>query len=111
MSLISLSPRLARPATSHSFFDVRYASLVRGSVLVLASFFMSFPLSGFPGSRATLLLALPAVLAVLGTVDTARCMHGRWTLYQGGIFFLLLMDMMAICMILFFLITPYLFGA
>jgi hypothetical protein len=109
MSLISLSPRLGRPAASHSFFDVRYASLVRGSLLVLGSFFASFPLSGFPGTRATLLLAIPALLAILGTVDTARCMHGRWTLYQGGIYFLLLMDMMAICMILFFLITPYLF--
>ena len=111
MPLTSLSPRLARPGASHSFLDVRCASLVRGSLLVLASFFVSFPLSGFPGSRATLLLARPAVLAMLGTVDTARCMHGRWTLYQGGIFFFLLMDMMAICMILFFLITPYLFGA
>ena len=109
MSLISLSRRSTRRAASHSILDVRYASLLRGSVLVLASFFVSFPLSGFPGSRPTLLLALPALIAVLGTLDTARCMHGRWTLYQGGIFFLLLMDMMAICMILFFLITPYLF--
>jgi hypothetical protein len=100
---------MARPAASHSFFDVRYASLARGSLFVLGSFFASFPLSGFPGTRATLLLVIPAVLAMLGTVDTARCMHGQWTLYQGGIFFLLLMDMMAICMILFFLITPYLF--
>ena len=108
MSLITLSPRLARSA-SHSFFDMRCASLVRGSLLVLGSFFASFPLSGFPGTHATLLLAIPAALAMLGTVDTARCMHGRWTLYQGGVFFLLLMDMMAMCMILFFLITPYLF--
>lgn len=109
MSLTSLSPRSARHAASHSFFDVRYASLVRGSLLVLGSFFGSFLLSGFPGTHATLLLAIPAALAMFGTVDTARCMHGRWTLYQAGIFFLLLMDMMAICMILFFLITPYLF--
>ena len=105
----SLSSRLARSAASHSFFDVRYASLVRGSLLVLSSFFVSFPLSGFPGTRATPLLAIPALLALLGTVDTVRCMHGRWTLYQGGIFFLLLMDMMAMCMILFFLVAPYLF--
>ena len=108
MPLTFLSPRLARSA-SHSIFDVRYASLVRGSLLVLGSFFVSFPLSGFPASHATLLLVIPAALAMLGTVDTARCMRGRWTLYQGGVFFLLLMDMLSMCMILFFLITPYLF--
>ena len=109
MPLTSLSPPLARDSMSHSIFDVRYASLLRGSVAVLASFFASFPMSGFPGTRRSLLLAIPAVLAMFGTVDTARCMRGPWTLYQGGVFFLLLMDMMAICMILFFLITPYLF--
>ena len=109
MPLSSRSPRLAHHASSHSIFDVRYASLLRGSVFVLVSFFVSFPMSGFPGTHATLLLAVPALFAMFGTVDTARCMHGRWNLYQGGVFFLLLMDMMAICMILFFLITPYLF--
>jgi hypothetical protein len=109
MPLTSLSPRLVRHVPSHSILDVRYTSLLRGSVFVLASFFASFPMSGFHASHRTLLLAIPAVLAMLGMVDTARCMHGRWNLYQGGVFFLLLMDMMAICMILFFLITPYLF--
>jgi len=34
-------------------------------------------------------------------------MHGRWTLYQAGVYFLLLMDLMAMCLILFFLVTPY----
>jgi hypothetical protein len=105
----SLSPRLARPAASHSFFDVRYASLIRGIVFVLGSFVASFPLSGFPGTRATPLLAIPAILAMLGTVETARCVPREWTLYHGGVILLLMMDMMAICMILFFLITPYLF--
>jgi hypothetical protein len=109
MPLTSLSPRLARHAASHSILDLRYASLLRGCVFVLASFFASFPMSGFPGTHRTLLLAIPAAIAMFGTVDTARCMHGRWTLYQGGVFFLLLMDMLAMCMILFFLITPYLF--
>ena len=109
MPLTSLSPRTARHVASHSFFDVRYASLLRGCAFVLVSFFASFPMSGFPATHRTLLLAIPAVLAIIGMVDTARCMHGRWNLYQGGVFFMLLMDMMAICMILFFLVTPYLF--
>jgi hypothetical protein len=104
----SLSPRLARPAHTHSFFNVRHASLARGSLLVLGSFFASFRLSHFPETRIEPLLAIPAVLAMLGTVDTARCMQRRWTLYHGGVLLLIYMDMMAICLILFFLITPYL---
>jgi hypothetical protein len=109
MSLISSSPRMAHSAPSHSFLDVRRHSLVRGTLLVLGSFFASFRLSGFPATRATLLLAIPAVLAMVGTVDTARCVPREWTLYHGGVILLLMMDMMAICLILFFLIAPYLF--
>jgi hypothetical protein len=104
-----LLPRFLRPAHSHSFFNLRHHSLVRGSLLVLGSFFASFRLSGFPATRATLLLAIPAVLAVAGMVDTARCVPREWTLYHGGVILLLMMDMMAICLILFFLIAPYLF--
>lgn len=102
-----LPPRLARPATSHSFFNVRHASLARGSLLVLGSFFASFWLSHFPETRIAPLLAIPAIVAILGTVDTVRCMQRRWTLYHGGVLLLVYMDMMAICLILFFLITPY----
>src|SRR5207302_1847774 len=104
----SLSPRWARPAASHSFFDVRHASLARGCVLVLGSFVASLRLSGFPGTRATPLLAIPAVVAMLGTVDTVRCMQRRWSFYHGGVVLLTLMDMLTMCLILFFLIAPYL---
>jgi type II secretory pathway component PulF len=109
MPLTSLPPRLARPAASHSFLNLRHHSLMRGCVLVLGSFLASFRLSGFPATRATLLLTIPALVAILGTVDTIRCMQRRWTLYHSGVVLLIYMDMMAICLILFFLIAPYLF--
>jgi hypothetical protein len=81
---------------------------VRGNLLVLGSFAASFWLSGFPRSRATLLLLIPAATALLGTFETIRCMQPRWSFYHGGVVLLLFMDMMAICLILFFLLFPYL---
>ena len=107
MPFLLLPPRLGRPASFHPFFNPRHGSLARGSLLVLGSFFAAIGLSGVSVTHTMPLLSIPAVLAVLGTLDTARCMHGRWTLYEGGIYFLLLMDLMAMCLILFFLITPY----
>jgi hypothetical protein len=35
-------------------------------------------------------------------------MQPRWSFYHGGVVLLLFMDMMAICLILFFLLFPYL---
>lgn len=81
---------------------------MRGNLLVLGSFAASFWLSGFPRSRATLLLLIPAATAFLGTFETIRCMQPRWSFYHGGVVLLLFMDMMAICLILFFLLFPYL---
>jgi len=75
---------------------------------VLGSFAASFWLSGFPRSRATLLLLIPAATAFFGTFETVRCMQPRWNLYHAGVILLLFMDMMAICLILFFLLFPYL---
>ncbi len=94
--------------SSSALFHFRRRSLLRGNLLVLGSFFASFLLSGFPHSRATLLLLIPAVLAFIGLADTVRCMQTPWGFYHGGVLLLLLMDMMAICMILFFLLYPYL---
>jgi hypothetical protein len=98
-----------RPLSSFAVFNLRSPSLLRGTLLVLGSFAVSFPLSGFPRTRATPLLAIPAVLALLGAVDTLRCMQPRRTLYHGGVIFCLLMDVLAILLILFFLFFPYLF--
>ena len=66
-------------------------------------------MSGFPHSRATPLLAIPAFFALLGMLDTVRCMQSRWGFYHGGVILLIFMDMLVLCLILFFLFLPYLF--
>lgn len=98
---------MTRPLSSFAVFHLRRKSLLRGNLLVLGSFAASFRLSDFPRTRATLLLLIPAALALAGTVDTLRCLQPRWNLYHAGIILLLFMDMLAICLILFFLLFPY----
>jgi hypothetical protein len=100
---------LTRPLSSFAVFNPRRRSLLRGNLLVLGSFAAAFLLSGFPRSRATLLLLIPALLAFLGMFDTIRCVQPRWGFYHGGVILCLLMDIMAIYLILFFLFFPYLF--
>jgi hypothetical protein len=100
---------LLRPLSSFAIFNLRRRSLLRGIILVLGSFAASFPLSGFPGTRRTPLLIIPAVLAFYGAFDTLRCLPPQRNLYHAGITLCLLMDLLAICLILFFLFFPYLF--
>ena len=76
---------------------------------MLGSFAASFLLSGFPHTHATTLLAIPAILALTGMLDTVRCVRPRWGFYHGGVILLLLMDTLAVCLILSFLFLPYLF--
>jgi hypothetical protein len=92
---------------SVNILNPRHPSLLRGSALVLLSLGIAFLLSDFPHNRATPLLALPALAAITGTVDTIRCIRPRWSLYHGGVLLLIYMDLMALCMILFFLLYPY----
>ena len=82
-------------------------SLVRGSALVLLSLAVAFRLSHFPSNHPTSLLVLPILVAIVGTLDTARCMQKRWSLYHGGVLLLIYMDLMAIFIMLFFLVYPY----
>jgi hypothetical protein len=83
-------------------------SLIRGNTLVLASFALSYLLSGFPHDRANPFLVIPACIAIIGTADTFRCLRRqRWDLYQAGILLCLYMDLLAICLILFLLLYPY----
>ena len=82
-------------------------SLIRGNILVLASLACAFPLSDFPRNRPTLWLLLPSLLAIAGTLDTVRCMQRRWSFYHGGVVLCIYMDLMALAMILFLLIYPY----
>ncbi|HVJ09838.1 MAG TPA: hypothetical protein VM554_15780 [Acidisarcina sp.] len=88
-------------------FHLRSRSLLRGTLLVLVSLLAAFLLSDFPHNRATLLLLLPALIALYGTWDTTRCLRHRWSLYHGAVLLLLYADMMALAMILFFLFYPY----
>ncbi len=54
------------------------------------------------------MLLLPSAVVLLGTADTIRCIRRRWSLYHGGVVLCLYMDLMAICLILFLLLYPYL---
>jgi hypothetical protein len=85
----------------------RRRSLWRGNLLVLGSLLAAVRLSDFPRSRATLLLAIPAALALLGTFETVRCMQPRWNFYHGGVLLCIYMDLLAISLILFLLFSPY----
>ncbi len=90
-----------------AILNPRRKSLVRGNVLVLASVAAAFFLSDFPHNRPTLLLIVPTLLAMAGTVDTIRCMKKRWSFYHGGVLLCVYMDLMAVSMILVFLLYPY----
>jgi hypothetical protein len=96
-----------QPHVKHSILNPRHRSLIRGNVLVLVSLGIALLLSDFPHNRATPLLILPTVTVIAGTVDTVRCMQPRWSFYHGGVLLCIYMDLMALCMILFFLLYPY----
>jgi hypothetical protein len=100
---------MIRPLSSFALFDPRRRSLLRANLLVLGSFAASFYLSGFPLTRPNLLLLIPALVATAGTIDTFRCLTPRRNLYHAGIILYLFMDMLALCLIFFFLLFPYLF--
>ena len=85
--------------------EAQAAGLVISSKLL--SLAVSFPLSGFPSNRPTVLLMFPLLIALAGTLDTLRCMKTRWSLYHGGVLLLLYMELMADAIILFFLLYPF----
>jgi hypothetical protein len=89
------------------FLNPRRKSLLRGTVLVLGSLALAIRWAGFPEAHPTPRLALPTLLALVGTLDTMRCLRLRWSFYHGGVILLLYMDIMALAMILFLLIYPY----
>ena len=60
-------------------------------------------------ARRDPLMVAPALMALYGTFDTVRCVRPRWDLYHAGVILLLWMDMMAVCLVLFLLLSPYLF--
>lgn len=93
----------------HDLRDIgnwRARSLVRANAIVLVSLIVAFRLSHFPHNQLSLWLVFPLFFATLGTLDTVRCMQMRWNWYHGGVVLCAYMDLMAVCMILFFLIYP-----
>jgi hypothetical protein len=100
---------LPRPISSLAFFHAGRPSLFRANTLVLGSFFATYLLAGFPRTAAHPLLLIPALLAAVGTVDTARCLTPRRDLHHAGIILCLFMDLLALTLIFFFLLFPYLF--
>ncbi len=83
---------------------------MRGSVLVLLSLAGAYFLSDFPNARPTLLLIIPTIVVFIGSADTYRCVRSRshqWDLYHAGVLLMLYMDLLAIFLILFLLLYPY----
>ena len=74
---------------------------------MLVSLAGAFFLSDFPRNRPTLWLVIPSILAVVGTADTIRCMQRKWSFYHGGVLLCIYMDLMAVSLILFFFLYPY----
>jgi hypothetical protein len=90
-----------------AFLNFRARSLIRGTLLVLASLGMSFLLSGFPHVHTAWPIIFAALAALWGTYETMRCLRLRWSFYHGGVLLLLYMDVMALTMIFFLLLYPY----
>ncbi|HEX4321463.1 MAG TPA: permease [Acidobacteriaceae bacterium] len=88
-------------------FHLRQKSLARGTLLALASLWVSFRLSGFPEVHVSLWLILPLLAASAATWDTARCLRKRWSFYHGGVLLLLYCDLMILLMISFLLLAPF----
>ncbi len=63
--------------------------------------------SGLPEARATLLLVIPLLLAMMGTADTIRCLQKRWNCYHAGVLLLIYADLMAVVMLGFLLTYPF----
>ena len=99
-------PRLPLAAHLRRFADLHYRSVLRGTLVVFVSTAIAFRLSHFPNNAATAWLVVPLVFAIAGTADTARCMQKKWNWYHGGVVLCLYTDLMAICMITFFLLYP-----
>jgi hypothetical protein len=89
-------------------FNPRNRSLARGNTIVLVSLAIATLISKAPHLRPAPLLALPLLGCFVGTADTVRCMRKRWSFYHGGVLLCLYMDLMAITLVLFFLLYPYL---
>lgn len=84
--------------------NLRRKSLLRGILLALAAFVASLRVAGFPDIAAlhsSSWQALPALVALWGMAETARCLGRRWSLYHAGVLLLLYTDLMILAMVFF----------
>jgi hypothetical protein len=91
----------------YAVFNIRARSLLRGTLLVLASLVLALICVGFPDIHPTPWVLLPALAAVYGTWETSRCLRRRWSLYHGSVMLLLYADILALALIFFLLLYPY----
>lgn len=64
-------------------------------------------MAGWPDDHPSLKLAIPTFVAVLGFVDTLRCLRDHWNFYHGAVVLMLYADVMAMAVILFLFLYPY----
>lgn len=83
-------------------------SLARGNVLVLGSMGIALLMAHAPRLRPNPLIVLPWLLSMVGSADTVRNLQRRWSFYHAGVLLCLYMDLMAVALILFLLVYPYL---
>lgn len=92
-----------------SILHPSHPSLPRGILLAMSAFAYSLRLGGFPDLSAlhsTHWQIVPAVLALAGLVETARCTRRRWSLYQAGVLILLYSEVMVLGMAVFLYFYP-----
>jgi hypothetical protein len=92
-----------------TLFRLRQPSIVRCIVLALGAFLASLRLAGFPNIddlHASRWQVLPWLTALWAMVETVRCMHRKWTLYQAGILILLCTDVMIMGLAVFLFFYP-----
>ena len=87
----------------------RHKSLARGTFVAALGLILALVLSRFTGPRGNMWLTGPAILALLGPVDTARCLRKQWGFYHAGVLLFLCAETMSLALVLFVLITPFLF--
>ncbi len=62
---------------------------------------------GFPNVHATAWMLIPAAGALLGTVETTRCLKRQWSFYHGGVMILLYADILVLAVVFFLLLYPW----
>jgi hypothetical protein len=75
----------------------------------LGSLAIAIRISHYPRIQRAPLLVFPVLVAMVGTVDTLRCIQRRWSFYHAGVILFIYMDLMTLILMLFFLFYPYFF--